>query len=103
MTNRDGAIGPAREIETQVYTELPEKFRRRSTPSEWAAANRRGAAIDSFLEGPCFDSRGNLYVVDIPFGRIFRISPDRSWEIVVEYNGEPNGLAMHPDGRLFIT
>jgi gluconolactonase len=90
-------------IETVVYAELPEKFRRRNTPSEWATANRRGAAIDCFLEGPCFDQRGNLYVVDIPFGRIFRASPDRTWELVLEYDGEPNGLAMHPDGRLFIT
>lgn len=102
MTNESSSIR-TEIIETTVYSELPEKFRRRNSPSEWATANRRGAAIDSFLEGPCFDDRGNLYVVDIPFGRIFRISPDRSWEIVVEYNGEPNGLAMHPDGRLFIT
>jgi gluconolactonase len=28
------------------------------------------------LEGPSFDRAGNLYVVDIPNGRIFRISPD---------------------------
>ena len=90
-------------IETTVYAEIPEKFRRRNTPTEWATANRRGAAIDCFLEGPCFDERGNLYVVDIPFGRIFRISADRTWELVLEYSGEPNGLAMHPDGRLFIT
>lgn len=30
---------------------------------------------DSFLEGPSFDRAGNLYVVDIPYGRVFRISP----------------------------
>jgi gluconolactonase len=103
MTMRDGATGPAREIETQVYAELPDRFRRGSTHSEWARANRRGAAIDSFLEGPCFDRDGNLYVVDIPFGRVFRISPDKTWSLVIEYDGEPNGLALHPDGRLFIT
>jgi gluconolactonase len=90
-------------VETSLYTELPERFRRRNTKSEWAQANRRGAEVDSFLEGPCFDQAGNLYVVDIPFGRIFRIAPDKSWSLVVEYEGEPNGLALHPDGRLFIT
>ena len=30
----------------------------------------------SFLEGPCFDAEGNLWLVDAPFGRILRI--DRS-------------------------
>jgi gluconolactonase len=99
----DSAPTQTQFIQTTVYSELPEKFRRRNTTSEWATANRRGAAIHSFLEGPCFDERGNLYLVDIPFGRIFRVSADKSWDLVVEYGGEPNGLARHPDGRLFIT
>jgi gluconolactonase len=90
-------------IETRVFAELPSKFRRFNTPTAWANANRQGTAIDSFLEGPCFDSEGNLYVVDIPFGRVFRITPDGVWSVVIEYDGEPNGLALHPDGRLFIT
>ena len=34
-----------------------------------------GREVDSFLEGPVFDQVGNLYVTDIPFGRIFRIDP----------------------------
>jgi gluconolactonase len=90
-------------IETRVFAEMPKNFRRFNTPTQWANANRQGAAIDSFLEGPCFDSEGNLYVVDIPFGRVFRITPDGSWSVVIEYEGEPNGLALHQDGRLFIT
>jgi gluconolactonase len=90
-------------IETQMFSEMPKEFRRVNTPTQWESANRQGAAIDSFLEGPCFDSEGNLYVVDIPFGRVFRITPDGSWSLVIEYEGEPNGLAMHQDGRLFIT
>jgi gluconolactonase len=103
MINRASFTGKNNDIETQVYAEMPEKFRRRNTPSEWSRANRRGALIDSFLEGPCFDLEGNLYVVDIPFGRIFRIAPDRSWSLVVEYDGEPNSLALHADGRMFVT
>ena len=39
--------------------------------SVWADANRGGRAVDSFLEGPVVDPGGNLYVTDIPFGRIF--------------------------------
>lgn len=90
-------------IETQVYAEMPSQFRRPHTLSEWATANRGGKSIDCFLEGPCFDPIGNLYCVDIPFGRVFRIAPDRTWSLVVEYNGEPNGLSLHSDTQLCIA
>ncbi|WP_369334447.1 SMP-30/gluconolactonase/LRE family protein, partial [Stenotrophomonas maltophilia] len=68
--------------------------------SEWSAANKPGQAIDSFLEGPSFDRDGNLYLTDIPFGRIFKITPDNQWTLVAEYDGWPNGLALHRDGAL---
>jgi len=55
------------------------------------------------LEGPSFDRAGNLYVVDIPFGRVFRISPNGGWEQVAEYDGWPNGLKIHRDGRIFLA
>ncbi|WP_439624743.1 SMP-30/gluconolactonase/LRE family protein [Shinella sp.] len=64
---------------------------------------RRGATTHSFIEAPVFDAAGRLYIVDIPNGRIFRISPDGDFEIVVEYDGYPNGLAASPDGRIFIA
>ena len=41
--------------------------------------------------------------MDIPFGRIFRISPQANWDLVIEYEGEPNGLKIHKDGRIFIA
>jgi len=40
--------------------------------------------------------------VDIPFGRIFRITPKGEWELVTQYEGWPNGLKIHRDGRIFI-
>jgi gluconolactonase len=55
------------------------------------------------LEGPSFDRAGNLYVVDIPSGRVFRVGPDGRPEKVAEYDGEPNGLKIHRDGRIFIA
>jgi gluconolactonase len=64
---------------------------------------RGGAPTDCFLEGPSFDRAGNLYVVDVAWGRIFRIAPDGRVELFTEYDGEPNGLKIHRDGRLFIT
>ena len=55
--------------------------------------------VDCFLEGPCFDAQGRLLVVDIPYGRIFRIDGDQ-WEQIAEYSGWPNGLKVQPDGIL---
>ena len=66
--------------------------------TEWADANRPGQPTDCFIEGPSFDADGNLYIVDIPFGRIFRIAPDRKWSLVIEYDGWPNGLKIAATG-----
>ena len=90
-------------IQAEQFTEMPSAFRREGAPSAWAAARRSGKPIPSFLEGPSFDRAGNLYVTDIPFGRVFRISQDGDWVLVTEYDGEPNGLKIHKDGRIFIT
>jgi gluconolactonase len=90
-------------IEAQVFAELPEKFRRRDLPRERLASGRSVPDNGCFLEGPSFDRDGNLYVVDIPFGRIFRISPQANWDLVIEYEGEPNGLKIHKDGRIFVA
>jgi gluconolactonase len=57
----------------------------------------------SFLEGPSFDRHCNLWVTDIPWGRLFRISPDGRFELAHQYEGEPNGLKFHADGRAFIA
>jgi gluconolactonase len=95
-------FNPPRRIETTVFTRLPGQFRK-SHRTAWADANQGGREIDSFLEGPSFDREGRLYVTDIPYGRIFRVSPEGEWELVSEYDGWPNGLKIHRDGRVFIT
>jgi len=89
-------------IEARRFTSLPKKFRKQRH-TEWSDANRQGAAVDSFLEGPSFDRKGNLYCVDIPFGRVFRIDPRGDWDLVVQYDGWPNGLKIHKDGRIFLA
>ncbi|MCB9948155.1 MAG: SMP-30/gluconolactonase/LRE family protein [Rhodospirillaceae bacterium] len=95
-------FSPPQNIATEVYASLPDRYRR-DRRSDWADANKGGAVVDSFLEGPSFDREGNLYVVDIPFGRVFRVDPDRTWSVVTEYEGWPNGLKIRRDGRIFIT
>jgi gluconolactonase len=93
---------PPKLIPTQVFSAMPDEFRRK-VRTEWADANRPGAATDCFIEGPSFDASGNLYIVDIPFGRIFKVSPDRKWSLVVEYDGWPNGLKISRDGRILVA
>ena len=93
---------PPQIIEARVLTRLPDSFRKKRRAA-WTDANKPGHEIDSFLEGPSFDRAGNLYVTDIPFGRVFRISPQLEWTLVAEYDGWPNGSAFHRDGSLWIT
>ena len=81
-------------IDAQVLTQMPAELRRK-TPSAWADANKPGHIVDCFLEGPSFDAQGNLYLTDIPHGRIFRVTPDLSWSLVAETGGWPNGIAIH--------
>jgi gluconolactonase len=94
---------PPRLIETRVFSAMPENFRRKGVRTEWADANRPGNPADCFIEGPSLDAAGNLYVVDIPFGRIFRIAPDGTWSLVIEYDGWPNGLKISPEGRILVA
>jgi hypothetical protein len=89
-------------LELETFTTMPDRFRRRE-PSAWASANRGGQPTDSFLEGPVFDGDGNLYVSDIPFGRIFRIDAAGEWTLVAEYDGEPNGMKFADDHTLLVT
>jgi len=98
-------LNPFQEIrksEARTFSSLPAKFRNRQRTA-WSDPNRAGSALDSFLEGPAFDRQGNLWCVDIPFGRIFRIDAGGQWELAAQYDGWPNGLKIHRDGRIFIA
>ena len=88
---------PPKIIQTEIHTTLPGKLRGDAKASVSKRKRR------TFLEGPSFDRAGNLYCVDIPMGRVYRISPRGEWETVVEYDGEPNGLKIDKDGRIFIA
>jgi streptogramin lyase len=91
-----------KKIEVRRFASLPAHLRKKQRTA-WSDPNRQGAAVDSFLEGPSFDREGNLWCVDIPFGRVFRLSPKGDWELVVQYEGWPNGLKFHRDGAAWIT
>lgn len=90
-------------IATEIFATLPDEFRRSGEGSEWHRYQPAGMPRHSLLEGPSFDTRGNLWCVDIPWGRIFRVSPEGQFTLMHTYDGEPNGLKIHRDGRIFIA
>lgn len=91
-------------IETEVFARLPDHFRKKDHgDSEWFRDQPANLSAHSLLEGPSFDGDGNLYCVDIPWGRIFKVDPKGEFTLVAEYDGEPNGLKIHRDGRIFIA
>src|SRR6187549_2674514 len=55
-----------------------------------------------FPEGPVAMADGSVLVVEIAAGRITRVTPDGSKQTVAEPGGGPNGLAIGPDGLLYI-
>jgi gluconolactonase len=89
--------------DTEVFSRLPDRYRRTNQRSSWADANRGGQPTDSFLEGPVFDTEGNLFVTDIPVGRVFRIDEAGSWDEVAGWDGEPNGAKFLNERELLVT
>ncbi|PYH86682.1 calcium-dependent phosphotriesterase [Aspergillus uvarum CBS 121591] len=93
-------------IQATEWTSLPSRYRRPGGQSEHSLHQKRGHPLDSFLEGPLYiPSLRRLFVVDIPYGRIFSIDVEtREWRLVLAYDGEPNGLAYHhPTNRILIA
>ncbi len=92
-----------RAVEAVLFTALPDRLHYRGEPTDWVRTTRPGQRLHSFLEAPCFDAAGNLWLADVPYGRLFRIDPAGNWTIGYEYPGEPHGLARLGDGRLALT
>ena len=90
-------------VNAEVFAVIPDRFRRGSDPSEWAKVQLHGAAAPVFLEGPVFDGAGNLWVTDIPWGRLFRITPAGEVSVGLEYGGQPNGMKFLADGSALIA
>src|SRR6516164_437679 len=83
-------------VKTEVFARVPDSQRAQENPRK-----QSGVVRDCFLEGPSFDRDGNLYVTNIPYRQIFKVSPDGEFTVVASYDGEPNGLKIHRDGRLY--
>jgi gluconolactonase len=94
---------PPKPIETRVFATYPKQWHNAHDDNDWVRTQPPGAHHTSLLEGPVFDRDGNFWCVDIPNGRILRVSKSGEFSIATEYDGWPNGLKFHRDGRLFIA
>ncbi len=56
-----------------------------------------------FPEGPVAMNDGSVIVTEIQGGRITRVGPDGSKDVVAEPGGGPNGAAIGPDGKLYVA
>ena len=95
-------FAPPPVIQSEVFSRLPDHLRIIGKETEWSRTRGSGP-LHSFLEGPAFDRAGNLYCTDLNHSRIFRISPAGEWEVFAEYDGGPNGLKIHRDGRIIVV
>ena len=56
----------------------------------------------AFPEGPVAMDDGSVLVVEIARGQITRVLPDGRKDVVARPGGGPNGMAVGPDGALYV-
>jgi gluconolactonase len=56
-----------------------------------------------FPEGPVWTGDGSVLVAELRGKRVTRVAPDGTKSTVAEPGGSPNGLAIGPDGALYVA
>ncbi|WP_431285118.1 SMP-30/gluconolactonase/LRE family protein [Humitalea sp. 24SJ18S-53] len=84
-------------------TRLPEALHWKGEPTAWVRTTRPGQRLHSFLEGLSVDADGTAWMVDVPHGRILRVTPDGQWDVAFAYDGEPHGLCRLTDDAWVIA
>lgn len=90
-------------ITAKLWSKLPQELHHKGAPTPWVKMTRPNQHLHSFLEGPSFDGDGNLWLVDVPYGRIFKISTDGQWQLYKTYDGEPHSIKQRADGKFILT
>lgn len=94
---------PPPELIAEVFCTIPDSLRCTGQATDWRGGSNP-ASLSIFLEGPTTDAQGNLFVVDVPFGRILKInSVTGRIDVEAQWDGEPNGLAITHDGYLLVA
>jgi hypothetical protein len=89
-------------IQAEIMVRIPDSMRCSGQPTDWRGGSALPAS-DIFLEGPVYTKEGNLYITDIPYGRILKVDAQKQVTECVRYDGEPNGLALREDGCMVIA
>lgn len=87
----------------RVHATVPESLTVTDRQPSWERRDRGVEAPRAFLEGPVCDGAGGLYLVDVAWGRILQVDRNGNFRVVVEYEGEPNGLALAAPDRLLVA
>ncbi|MBT5186112.1 MAG: SMP-30/gluconolactonase/LRE family protein [Kordiimonadaceae bacterium] len=90
-------------LTAELWSKLPNMFHYKGKPTPWVKMTRPGQKLHSFLEGPCFGDLGNMWLVDVPYGRIFRINKNGKWNLHKTYDGEPHSIKHMGDGKFIIS
>jgi gluconolactonase len=90
-------------VQAERFARLPRDLHYEGEPNAWVRTTRPGERLHSFLEGPCFAADGALWLVDVPYGRIFSVSPAGAWTLAFSYDGEPHSLKPWADGRFALV
>jgi gluconolactonase len=85
------------EIEASCFATLPAELRKVD------AVARFGSRRDNLLEGPSFLKDGTLLCVELLNSRIIEVDRSGQFSVAVSYDGQPNGLKIHRDGRVFVA
>lgn len=94
---------PSKVVIAKAFTVLPAPLHHQGPPSAWARMTRPGQAMHSFLEGPTIGTEGDLWLADVPYGRLFRVDQHGQWHVAFQYEGEPHALKLMSDGRIAIV
>ncbi|MGE0802417.1 MAG: SMP-30/gluconolactonase/LRE family protein [Lautropia sp.] len=90
-------FAPPELIPAELVARMPESLHLREGKSP------RFGSRKHYLEGPAVARDGTLYFTDVAGGRILRLEPDGEISVFLEYDGEPNGMKIHKDGRFFVA
>ncbi|CEO59425.1 Putative Gluconolactonase [Penicillium brasilianum] len=89
-------------IQAEIFVRIPDALRCTGQPSDWRSGSSSPPS-EIFLEGPTYLGNGDLYVTDIPYGRILKIDSQKQVTECVRYDGEPNGLVGREDGCMIVA
>jgi gluconolactonase len=97
------SLGPGLPVcDTTVVAEAAPAERSRHETSAWLELQQR-PHCPSFLEGLNVGPDGALYAVDLAWGRLIELTPDGETRTLLQYDGQPNGLALAADGSALIS